>query len=123
MADAKQPNYTEEMTQHVVARYQEGETDEQREAILAELSEETGKTVKSLRAKLVREKVYVKKTYKTKTGGKAETKEEIVADIARTMGVDADSTLSGLEKATKNCLIFLRKTLLIAQSELLNEDN
>ena len=119
----KTVNYSPEMTEHVVARYQEGETDEQRDAILAELSEETGKTVKSLRAKLVREGVYVAKTYKSKTGAKPETKEEIVADIARTMGVDADSTLSGLEKATKNCLIFLRKTLLIAQSELLNEDN
>ena len=119
----KNVNYTPELTEVIVARYQEGQTDEQRDAILADLSEETGKTVKSLRAKLVREGVYVKKTYKSKTGGSPETKEKIVEDIARTMGVDADTTLSGLEKATKNCLMFLRKTLLIAQSELLNEDN
>lgn len=112
----KTVNYTDEMTAEIVARYEAGETDEQRDAILAELSEEFGKTVKSLRAKLVREGVYVKKTYKTKGGAKPETKEAIVADIAQHLGVDADVTLSGLEKATKNCLMFIRKTLEVAAS-------
>ena len=51
-----------------------------------------------------------------KGGAKPETKEAIVSDIAETLGVDADVTLSGLEKATKNCLLFIRKTLEVAAS-------
>ena len=119
----KNPNYTDEQTVALVDAYSAADSQEAREAVMSEFADEFGKTVRSIRAKLVREGVYVKKTYKTKTGGKPETKEQIVEDIARTMGVDAESKLGGLEKATKGALQLIRTTLLVAQSELLNEDN
>jgi len=106
----KNVNYTEEQTAELVKAYVEAKTEETRAEVVETFAEELGKTVRSIRAKLVREGVYVAKTYKSKTGAKPETKEAIVSAIADTLGVDADATLSGLEKATKNCLIFLRTT-------------
>lgn len=104
----KQVNYSEELTAIVVEKYNAAvDSDEGRKAALEAISAETGKTVKSLRAKLVREGVYVKNTYTPKTGGKAETKNQIVSAIARTLGV-AETELSGLDKATKSALELIR---------------
>ena len=75
----------------------------ERTAILEKLSAKHAKPVRSLRAKLVREGVYVAKTYKTKTGAKPITKETLVGAIASAMGESAEA-LSGLEKATKKAL-------------------
>lgn len=116
----KTPNYTEEQTAELVAAYVAAENEEQRNEVVEGYAELFSKTKPSIRAKLVREGVYVKKAYKSKTGAKPETKEEIVSDIARAMGVDADAKLGGLEKATKGALKLIRQTLLIAQAELLN---
>ena len=110
MAERKAPNYTEEMVTRLHEVYLPEDSEEAREAAIVQLAEEFGKNVKSVRAKLTREGIYVKKEYKTKSGGKAETKETIVQGIADLLGVDADTSLSGLEKATKNCLLFLRTT-------------
>ena len=60
-ATAKAVNYTAEQTAKLIADYQAGETVEA-------LAFAMGKSVRSIVAKLVREKVYVKKEYKTKTG-------------------------------------------------------
>ena len=111
----KNVNYTDAQAAQMVERYEAAQTDEQRAAIVEELAHEFGKTVRSVRAKLVREGVYVKKTYKTKTGDKAETKENIVDDIARALGVASDQ-LGGLEKATKKALNLIRGTMVAAQS-------
>jgi len=110
----KTPNYTALAVQKLREGYDPKADEETRDAQIVALAEELGKTTKSVRAKLVREGLYVKKAYKTKGGEKPETKEGIVSSIADTLGVDADSTLSGLEKATKNCLLFIRKTLEVA---------
>jgi len=114
-------NYDDETTTKIVEAYKIGESDDQRKAILETLSAETGKTVKSLRAKLVREGVYVKQTYKTKTGAKAETKETIVESIAVLMDVTAEQ-LGGLEKATKPALLRIRKQFRGAYAALAGED-
>ena len=116
----KTPNYTEEQTAELVAAYTAAENEEQRNEVVEGYAELFFKTKPSIRAKLVREGVYVKNAYKSKTGAKPETKEQIVADIASAMGVDADAKLGGLEKANKGALRLIRQTLLIAQAELLN---
>ena len=110
MAEKKTPNYTDEQTVEMVERYEAAENDAEREAVVNELAADFGKTVRSIRAKLVREKVYIKKTYKTKTGAKPETKDAIVEEIANALGVASDQ-LGGLEKATKKALELIRGTL------------
>lgn len=107
-------NYTAAMVVQLHAGYDPDATEDEREQQMQDLADKLGKSVRSIRAKLVREKLYVKKVYKTKTDTKAETKETIVSEIAQTLGVDADTSLSGLEKATKNCLILLRGTIAAA---------
>lgn len=92
----KTVNYTPEMTSQMVADYQAGATVES-------IAEALGKTVRSVVAKLSREKVYKAKTYVSKTGD-AVVKKDAVADfIAEALGLneaDADS----LTKANKTAL-------------------
>jgi len=123
MTTEKKANYTKEQEAEMVERYTSCESEESRLQCVRELADEFGKTVPSVRSKLVKLGVYIAKVYKSKTGKKPETKEEIVSGIAAALGVDADSSLAGLEKATKNCLTLLRKTILIAQESLLNQDS
>ena len=106
-------NYSPELTAEIVEAYQVGTNDEERDEILENLSAKTGKGVKSLRQKLVREGVYIKKTYKAKTGAKAETKAAIVEGIARAMGVSSEK-IESLEKATKPTLELMRVTVQLA---------
>ena len=118
----KKVNYTPEQTAVLVDAYTSVDSDETRAAVVAQYAEEFGKPPQSIRAKLVSEGVYVAKAYKTKKGEKPESKAAIVAGIAQVMGVDQER-IESLEKANKTALNLIRKTLLIAQSELLNEDN
>jgi len=111
MSDTKVENYTAVMVTRLHEVYDPLASETERAAQMQALSDELGKGVKSIRAKLVHEKLYVKKVYVKKTGEKVETKETIVKEIATVLGVDADASLSGLEKATKNCLILLRGTI------------
>jgi response regulator RpfG family c-di-GMP phosphodiesterase len=93
---AKAVNYTPEQTTKMVADYANGVTVE---AIATEL----GKSVRSIVAKLSREKVYKAKTYKTKTGEAVIKKDEFADSIAQALGLteaDADS----LTKANKTAL-------------------
>jgi len=111
-------NYTEAMEARLAEVYDPSADEETRGAQIVELAQELGKNTQSVRAKLVRMGLYVKKEYKAKTGEKPVTKETIVSNIARTLGVDADAQLSGLEKATKNCLLFLDTTLRVASETI-----
>ena len=92
----KTVNYTPEMTSQMVADYQAG-------VAVESIAEALGKTVRSVVAKLSREKVYKAKTYVSKTG-EAVVKKDAVADfIAEALGLneaDADS----LTKANKTAL-------------------
>ena len=93
---AKTVNYTAEQTARMVADYQAGVTVES-------IATTLGKSVRSVVAKLSREKVYVAKTYTTKTG-EAVVKKDAHADfIGEALGLteaDADS----LTKANKTAL-------------------
>jgi response regulator RpfG family c-di-GMP phosphodiesterase len=103
-------NYTVEMTEEVVAAYSAAESEAAREEVVAHFAEKFGKNSKSVRAKLVREGVYVKKEYKTKTGGDVERKDAIVENIASALGVSSDA-VGSLEKATKKALTLIRAAL------------
>ena len=93
---AKTVNYTPEQTLQMVADYQAGTTVET-------IAEALGKTVRSVVAKLSREKVYIAKTYATKTG-EAVIKKDIVADyIGEALGLGEADTES-LTKANKVAL-------------------
>jgi hypothetical protein len=96
MMTAKIVNYTPEMTARMVADYQAGVTVEA-------MAEALGKTVRSVVAKLSREKVYQAKTYKSKSG-EAVVKKDTVADyIGEALGLSEADTES-LTKANKTAL-------------------
>lgn len=93
---AKTVNYTPEQTAQMIADYQSGVTVES-------IATTLGKSVRSVVAKLSREKVYVAKTYTTKTGETVVKKDEFADFIAQALGLteaDADS----LTKANKTAL-------------------
>lgn len=103
----KTPNYTEEQTAELVDAYTDADSQGQRDKVVNEFADKFGKSVRSIRQKLVREGVYVRKEYKSKTGEKPEQKSAIVADIENILAVDA-GTLSGLDLATKKALQVIR---------------
>lgn len=102
-----------EMTKEVSKNYTEAQEARMAEfefidaAIAQELADEFGKNQKSVVAKAVRMGLYKAKEKTSKTGGKVETKEEIVADISTLVG----KSLDGLEKASKQALIAIRAKL------------
>ena len=92
----KSINYTPEQTQKMVSDYQNGLSVE----IIAD---NLGKTVRSVVAKLSREKVYIRKEYKSKTGEtpiKKDTHADAIGAILRLPENDIES----LTKANKNAL-------------------
>ena len=93
---AKTVNYTPEQTLSMVADYTAGMTVET-------IAMNMGKSVRSVVAKLSREKVYVAKTYTSKTG-EAVVKKDTVADyIGEALGLSESDTES-LTKANKVAL-------------------
>lgn len=110
-AAAKKENYSAETTTALLKAY-ESEKDTEKLAAMF------GKTVKSIVAKLSREKVYIKPTYKTKTGEVPISKEELVSKIAVLLNKDEES-LESLTKATKPVLQTIEAALRL-QSELLD---
>lgn len=94
-----------DMVERYTAVTGEGFGDEDRAAVVTELAEELGKPEASIRAKLVREKVYVAKTHKTKDGKVSVPKGTMVDILASSLGVTlTDSEATSLEKATKTTL-------------------
>ena len=96
MTTAKTLNYTPEQTVKMVSDYQSGVTVEQ-------LALSLGKSVRSVVAKLSREKVYVAKTYATKTGEPVVKKDQHADAIGAVLGLTESETES-LTKANKTAL-------------------
>lgn len=102
-----------EMTKEVAKNYTEAQEAELAAAglidneLALEFAAKFGKDVRSIRAKAVRMGIYKAKEKVSKTGGKIESKEAIVADIAAIVGKNLD----GLEKAPKLVLQTLRSKL------------
>ena len=94
-------NYTEAQEAELIAA---GVIDNE---LAIEFAAQFGKDVRSIRAKAVRMGIYKAKEKVSKTGGKVESKEQIVADIAAIVGKNLD----GLEKAPKQVLVALRAQL------------
>ena len=92
----KTVNYTAEQTARMIADYQSGMTVE---AIASTL----GKTVRSVVAKLSREKVYQAKAYKTKSGETPIKKDAHADFIGEALGLTEADTES-LTKANKTAL-------------------
>jgi hypothetical protein len=93
---AKTVNYTPEQTAQMVADYQAGTTVET-------IAETLGKTVRSVVAKLSREKVYVAKTYVSKTGETVIKKDAVADYIAEALGL-GEADAESLTKANKTAL-------------------
>ena len=92
----KNINYTPEQTAQIIADYQAGFSVEN-------IAENLGKTVRSVVAKLSREKVYIAKEYKTKTGESA-IKKDAHADAIGAILRLPENDIESLTKANKNAL-------------------
>ena len=101
----KTVNYTDEMVARLHEVY-DGEADvEARDAQVAQLAEELGKSAASIRAKLTREGIYVAKNSVPK-GKTSVTKADLIAEIASKLNRDED-VVGSLEKANKNVLQYI----------------
>lgn len=103
---AKTVNYTPEQTTKMVADYQAG-------MAVEAIALEVGKTVRSVVAKLSREKVYKPKAYTTKTG-EAVVKKDTVADA---IGAKLNMTEAEIESLTKANKTALQKIFFAMHSE------
>ena len=95
-AAAKAVNYTPEQTASMVEAYTSGVTVES-------IAQSLGKSVRSVVAKLSREKVYVAKTYKTKSG-EAVVKKDALADKLTALASLTEAEADSLTKANKTAL-------------------
>jgi hypothetical protein len=93
---SKTVNYTPEQTLKMVADYQSGVSVET-------IADNLGKTVRSVVAKLSREKVYIAKEYKTKTG-ESVVKKDAHADAIGAILKMPENDIESLTKANKNAL-------------------
>lgn len=107
----KTVNYSDEAVARLHAVYDGEASDEIKRAQVAQLAEELGKSAGSVRAKLVREGIYVPYA-KVEKNGTSVRKAELVQAIADEIDVDVD-VVGSLEKATK---VALGKVLAALQS-------
>ena len=90
-----QVNYTAEMTAAIVDQYQNGVS-------VDEIATDIGKSVRSVRSKLVREGVYVAKAKPAAKRELGPTKKELLIELENT-GFD----VNGFEGATKDAILRL----------------
>jgi len=93
----KAVNYTPEQTALMVADYKAG-------IAVETIAESLGKSVRSVVAKLSREKVYIPKTYISKTGEKP-VKKDVHADAIGAVLMLTESETESLTKANKTALV------------------
>ena len=106
----KAENYTAEQTAKMVADYVAAPNAE----TVAKLATEMGKTVRSIIAKLSREKVYVAKVYKTKTGETVQKKDETADAIGAVLKL-TEPEIESLTKANKTALVKIFKALAMSK--------
>ena len=99
---AKVVNYTPAMVARLHEGYDGSAPEDVRDAQIAELAAELGKSAASIRAKLTHEGIYVPKA-KAPAGKASVKKAVIVAAIAELLGVHVEAVES-LEKANKAAL-------------------
>ncbi len=113
---AKTENYTAAQTAALVEAYKAAEDAAGRDAVVKSYADEFGKSVASIRAKLVREGVYVKKPRTAKDGSAVVSKAALVDIIAANVGKSADA-FDSLEKANKSVLKVLAAATAPAEEE------
>ena len=91
-------NYSVEMTDKIISQYQNGTT-------VDEIADAIGKSVRSVRSKLVREGVYIPQEKKTSKKVQEPTKKELL----RTLYELVDFPTTGLLGATKESILDLIK--------------
>ena len=101
MTNATVQNYSPEMTKQIVEAYKSGQTVEA-------IAEATGKSTRSVVAKLSREGVYQAKT-KAK-GVQTVRKSELITEIAHSIGTN-EELIESLEKATKEALELIARAV------------
>lgn len=104
---AKTVNYTAEQTLQIVGDYQAGFTVET-------IAEMTGKSVRSIVAKLSREGVYQKKQYVSKTGERP-VKKDVHADAIGAILRLSENDIESLTKANKSALKAVFEALAASQ--------
>ena len=92
----KAVNYTAEQTAKIIEDYKAG-------VKVEDIASAMGKTVRSIVAKLSREKVYVAKQYVTKTGEKP-VKKDVTADAIGAILRLSENDIESLTKANKSAL-------------------
>jgi len=92
-------NYTTEQTAEMVQAYTANPT----AATVEDMAAVMGKTVRSVIAKLSREKVYLKKEYVTKAGEPVQKKDAIADELADVFGL-TEAEADSLTKANKTAL-------------------
>jgi hypothetical protein len=81
-------NYSPEMVTELTEAYTNQTTDQARKAIVEQFAEKFGKSVASVRMRLVRDKVYIKPEATTKAGKPVVKKDELVNKIADLLDVE-----------------------------------
>lgn len=107
---SKTVNYTPEMTAAIVEAYEAASTDEGRKAVVAAMAEKFAKSPASIRAKLAREKVYVKAEKLDKTGKPVVRKDALATEIGELLGL-AEGDTDSLAKANKTALTAVLKAI------------
>ena len=92
----KAVNYTAEQTAKIIADYQAG-------VAVESIAQAMGKTVRSIVAKLSREKVYIAKSYVNKNGEKP-VKKDVTADAIGAILHLSENDVESLTKANKSAL-------------------
>jgi hypothetical protein len=92
----KAVNYTAEQTAKIIADYQAG-------VAVESIAQAMGKTVRSIVAKLSREKVYIAKSYVNKNGEKP-VKKDVTADAIGAILRLSENDIDSLTKANKSAL-------------------
>jgi len=92
--------YTEKQATTMIEAYGQGNTDAERKEIMEKLADAMGKTVNSIRAKLVASGHYIKQSGKTKSTANVKRKSEFVQGIRIALGA-GDHELKSLDNATK----------------------
>ena len=99
-ATQKAPNYSDEQTQQLVALYEEHGNDG-----LEAIAEQLGRSLRSVRSKLVREGVYVAPEKGVAAKKEGPTKKEMLNELEALVEFPVD----GLMGATKEALAYLIK--------------
>lgn len=99
--------YTEESTKALIDEYLRNKNEED---IIERLAEKMGRSPRSIIGKLVREKVYEKRGYRSKTGDVPCTKKEIVANVCKLVGATPEKVES-FEKVGKTELLYFYRLL------------